>query len=93
MIKEYLCTGLITCYVFQRNNTQSPRRSIQLQANWSILHLGVGDTEHALYEAILLCGLENRHIEFTILLYPLGIPSRPVLVAHLLQGREGGDKT
>ena len=27
---------------------------------WTNLYLGVGDTEHALYEAIMLCGLENR---------------------------------
>jgi len=58
----------------------------------SIPHLGVSDTEHALYEAILLCGLEDRDIEFTILLHPLGVTSGPVLVTHLLQGR-GGDKT
>ena len=46
-------------------------------------YLGVGDTEHALYEAVLLHGLEDRDIELPILLHSL---SGPVLVTHLLQG-------
>ena len=46
-------------------------------------YLGVGDTEHALYEAVLLCGLEDRDTELPKLLHPL---SGPVLVTHLLQG-------
>ena len=47
-------------------------------------YLGVGDADFTLYEAILFCGLENRHSELSILLHPLGVISRPVLVAHLL---------
>jgi len=58
----------------------------------SIPHLGVGDTEHALYEAILLCDLEDRDIELPILLHPLAVTSGPVLVTKFLQGR-GVDKT
>jgi len=57
-------------------------------ANLFIPYLGIGNTEHLLCEAILLYDLENRHIELPILLPPPGVPSRPVLVAHLLQGRE-----
>jgi len=54
-----------------------------------ICYLWVGDTEHVLYVAILLHGLEDRDrdIELPILLHPLGLTSRPVLVAHLLQSR------
>ena len=53
-----------------------------------IPYLGVGDTEHALYEAVLLHGLEDRDIELPKLLHPLGVASGPVLVTHLLQGGE-----
>ena len=60
---------------------------MQLQTNLPIPYLGVGDTEHALYEAVLLSGLEDRDIELPKLLPPLGVTSGPVLVAHLLQGR------
>ena len=56
-------------------------------------YLGVGDTEHALYEAVLLCGLEDRDIKLPILLHPLGVASGPVLVTHLLQGREKYQRT
>ena len=48
----------------------------------------VVNTEHALYEAVLLHGLEDRDIELPKLLHPLGVTSGPVLVTHLLQGRE-----
>jgi len=51
---------------------------------YCIYYLGVGDTEHALYVAILLHGLENRDIELPILLHPL-VTSGPILVIHLLQ--------
>ena len=45
-------------------------------------YLVVRNADITLYEAILLfCGLENEHSE---LLHPLGVISRPVLVAHLL---------
>ena len=54
----------------------------------SIPYLGIGDTEHALYEAILLCGLEDRDIELPTLLDPLSVTSGPVLATHFLQGRE-----
>ena len=54
----------------------------------SIPYLRVGDTEHALYVAILLCGLEDRDIELPTLLDPLSVTSGPVLVTHFLQGRE-----
>ena len=56
-------------------------------------YLGVGDTEHALYEAVLLSGLEDRDIELPKLLHPLGVASGPVLVTHLLQGREKYPRT
>ena len=56
---------------------------------WTNLYLGVGDTEHALYEAIMLCGLENRDIELPILLHPLSVTSGPVRVTHLLWSSEG----
>ena len=59
----------------------------------SIPYLGVGDTEHALYVAILLCGLEDRDIELPILLDPLSVTSRPVLATHFLQGREASSFT
>ena len=48
------------------------------------IYLEVGDADITLYEAILFCGLENRHSELSILLHPLDVISRPVLVAHLL---------
>ena len=51
----------------------------------SFHYLGVGDADITLYEAILFCGLENRHSELSILLHPLGVISRPVLVAHFLR--------
>jgi len=54
---------------------------------YCICYLGVGDTEHALYVAILLCSLEDRDIELPILLHTLGVTSGPVLVANLLQSR------
>ena len=50
----------------------------------SFHYLGVGDADITLYEAILFCGLENRHGELSILLHTFGVISRPVLVAHLL---------
>ena len=59
--------------------------------NLPISHLGVGDTEYALYVAILLRGLEDRDIELPILLHPL-VTSGPVLVTKFLQLR-GVDKT
>ena len=52
---------------------------MQLQINLLIPYLGVGDTEHALYEAVLLRGLEDRDIELPKLLHPLGVTSGPVL--------------
>ena len=53
----------------------------------TVHYLRVGDADNTLYEAILFCGLENRHSELSILLYPLGvISSRPVLVAQFLWG-------
>ena len=60
---------------------------VQLQTNLPIPYLGVGDTEHALYEAVLLSGLEDRDIKLPKLLHPFGVTSGPVLVTHLLQGR------
>ena len=53
---------------------------------YCIYYLWVGDTEHALYVAILLHGSEDRDIELPILLHPL-VTSGPVLVTHLLQSR------
>ena len=52
----------------------------------SLIHyLGVSDADSTFYEAILLlCCLENRHSELSILLHSVGVISRPVLVAHLL---------
>ena len=47
-------------------------------------YLGVGDADDTFYEAILLCGLEDRHTVLSILLYSIGATIRPVLVAHLL---------
>ena len=47
-------------------------------------YLWVGNTDSALYEAILFCGMEDRHTVLPILLHPLGVTIRPVLVAHLL---------
>ena len=51
-------------------------------------YLGVGDAERALYEAVLLHGLEDRDIELPKLLHPLGVTSGPVVVTHFLQGGE-----
>ena len=83
--------------VYTQEYTQISEYQLQLQqvqTNLSIPHLGVGDTEHALYEAILLCGLEDRSrdIELPILLHSLGNTSGPVLVTKFLQSR-GVDKT
>ena len=51
-----------------------------------IHYLGVSDADITFYEAILLlCCFENSQGELSILLHPLGVISRPVLVAHLLQ--------
>ena len=61
--------------------------SVAADKSAHIPYLGVGDTEHALYEAVLLSGLEDRDIELPKLLPPLGVTSGPVLVTHLLQGR------
>ena len=77
--------------VYTQEYTQISEYQLQLQqvqTNLSIPYRGVGDTEHAFYVAILLCGLEERHIELPILLDPLSVTSRPVLVTHFLQGRE-----
>ena len=53
-------------------------------------YLRVSDTDDTFYEAILFCGLEDRHTVLSILLHSLGTTIRPVLVAHLLQWREYG---
>ena len=69
------------------NNNNIAAESVQ--TNLLIPYLGVGDTEHALYEAILLRGLEDKDIE---LLHPLGVVSGPVLMTHLLQKRKASKK-
>ena len=56
-----------------------------MQTNLLIPYLGVGDTEHALYEAVQLRDLEDKDIKLPILLHPHGVTSGPVLVTHLLQ--------
>ena len=58
------------------------------QVNSSCLlsyYLRVSDTDDTFYEAILFCGLEDRHTVLSILLHSLGTTIRPILVAHLLQ--------
>ena len=60
-------------------------KSTQLCACIPLSHyLRVSDTDDTFYEAILFCGLEDRHTVLSILLHSLGATIRPVLVAHLL---------
>ena len=89
-LKQWVSSkGIVTLHAFQIPIRQYSKQWGSVFKMWTNLYLGVGDTEHALYEAIMLCGLENRDIELPILLHPLSVTSGPVRVTHLLWSSEG----